>query len=214
MSRAAIRSTVSPALVSFETLTDSWKRHLLAENKSARTVETYMESAKQLGKFLAGKGMPTAVEHITREHVEAFMGSLLERWKPATASVDYRALQQFFNWLIDEGEVKSSPMERLKKPLVPETPPDVLTHDQITRLLKSCDGRDFRDRRDNGVKPPARNNAESELAHLVVRHVEQLTGSAIVQEYWLGGETANGVGGHADASSFASSSCCCLVPSI
>jgi hypothetical protein len=39
--------------------------------------------------------MPSAVEHITREHVEAFIGDLVQRFKPGTASDRYRALQVF-----------------------------------------------------------------------------------------------------------------------
>ena len=37
--------------------------------------------------------MPTAPAAITREHVEAFITDLLERWKPATAHNRYRALR-------------------------------------------------------------------------------------------------------------------------
>ena len=37
----------------------SWRRHLLAENKAPRTVQTYIESVNRFAAFLAEQGMPT-----------------------------------------------------------------------------------------------------------------------------------------------------------
>ena len=36
--------------------------------------------------------MPTTVSAISREHVEAFIEDLLDRWKASTANTRYRAL--------------------------------------------------------------------------------------------------------------------------
>ncbi len=65
--------------------------------------------------------MPTAPAHVRREHVEAFIVRLLERFKPATADNRYRALRAFFKWLLEEGEVKVSPMANM----TPRRPPGV-----------------------------------------------------------------------------------------
>ena len=100
----------------------SFARHLKAENLSERTLDTYCESVRQLARFLKGQGMPSDVANIRREHVEAFIAHLLERWKPATANNRYRALQTFFRWLTEEGETKDSPMAKMKPPKVPEHP--------------------------------------------------------------------------------------------
>jgi len=133
---------IIPNLVSFT-------RHLAAENLSARTVETYSESVNQLSAFLQAQGMPREVAHIKREHVESFIAHLLETRKPATANNRFRGLQSFFKWLADEGEIKESPMARMKPPRVPEAPPDVLRQEQLKALLAGCDkGNDFEARRD------------------------------------------------------------------
>jgi hypothetical protein len=42
--------------------------------------------------------MPTALGAIRREHVEAFMEHLLERWKPANRFNRYKSLQASFKW--------------------------------------------------------------------------------------------------------------------
>ena len=128
---------------------NSFRRHLRAENLSARTQETYTEAVRQFAAFLAIQGMPAEVAHIRREHIEAFVTHLLDTRKPATANNRYRGLQAFFKWLVDEGEIKDSPMARMKPPKVPEAPPDVLREDQLKALLATCEkGHHFDDRRD------------------------------------------------------------------
>jgi site-specific recombinase XerD len=142
------RSEVEPPPADLPVLRESWRRSLLAANKAPATIQTYTSAVTLFDDFLAERGMPREVAHVRREHVEAFIADLLERWKPATASNRYRALQAFFRWLVDEGEIKDSPMVRMKPPIVPEEPPDVLTEAETKRLLKACEGRDFDARRD------------------------------------------------------------------
>ena len=72
----------------------SFERHLRAENKSPKTVTTYGESVTQLTQYLAGDGV-TSVAEVRREHIEGFMAHLLEKRSAATASLRFRALQQF-----------------------------------------------------------------------------------------------------------------------
>lgn len=128
---------------------ESWRRHLRAENKSPKTIETYVESARQFAAYLQRQGMPTDVAHIKREHAESFITHLLEQWKSSTANNRYRGLQQFFRWLVDEGEIKDSPLTRTKPPKIEEEAPDILSPEQIKALLATCEkGQDFEDRRD------------------------------------------------------------------
>jgi len=115
------------------------------------TVKTYMEAVKLFHNFLRQKGMPTVVDAVHREHVESFIADQLARWRPNTANNRYRGLQQFFNWCVMEGELKDSPMARMRPPRVPEEPPPVLTDDQLRKLLKACQGNDFVARRDTAI---------------------------------------------------------------
>jgi site-specific recombinase XerD len=130
----------------------SFRRHLKAANLSPSTVRTYTEAVELLARFLSSQGMPREVMNVRREHVEAFITDQLERWKPATAMNRYRGCQSFFKWLIDEGEVKESPMAKMKPPRVPEEPPDVLREDQLKALLATCEKVDtFENRRDAAI---------------------------------------------------------------
>jgi integrase len=76
---------------------------------------------------------------------------MTRQWKPSTCSLNFRALQQFFGWLVREEEIDRSPMDRMRPPSVPEQPVPVLSDDQLRTLLESCTGRDLIDRRDTAI---------------------------------------------------------------
>jgi site-specific recombinase XerD len=129
----------------------SFARHLRASNLAPRTIQTYNEAVAGFARFLESNGMPTDVAHIKREHVEAWIERLLADSKPATATNRYRSLQQFWKWAVEEGEVGTSPMARMRPPKVPDDPPAVPTDDEMRRLLATCDGQSFDDRRDAAI---------------------------------------------------------------
>ena len=56
-----------------------------------------------------------------------------------------------FRFLVDEDELRASPMAKLVPPKVPEEPPPVLKDEQITALLATCKGKDFESRRDAAI---------------------------------------------------------------
>jgi integrase len=114
-------------------------------------VETYGDAVRAFARFLTDRWMPPTVDAVTREHVEAWIQDLLGRWKPATAANRYRALQRFFGYAGEEGEIRANPMANMKPPKVPENPPDVLGDDQLRDLLKACEGGGFDDRRDAAI---------------------------------------------------------------
>jgi hypothetical protein len=99
----------------------SFRRHLRAGNLSPRTIETYLEAAKGFQEYLKRADGPSDVALISQSHVEGFMEALLSRWKPATANNRFRALQQFFRFLEEEGDILESPMARMRPPKVPDS---------------------------------------------------------------------------------------------
>ena len=137
---------------SLRDLLPSWRRHLRAENKSPRTIQSYEEAALQLVSFLAATGRAATVTNLGRSDLEAFEENLHETGKsPATVASRHRSLQQLFRWLEDEEEVLASPMRKMKPPNVPEQPVPVLADEQLERLLKTCSGTDFDARRDTAL---------------------------------------------------------------
>jgi site-specific recombinase XerD len=166
----------------YRSLRDSFRRALLAQNKAPRTIATYLAAVDELGGFLATNGMPQQLAHVRREHVEHWMSSLLIRHKAATASLRYRAVQQFFRWAVEEGELETSPMARMKPPMVPEDPPPVISEDAFRKLLRSTEGRDFSARRDHALIRLLGDTGmrRAECAGLNVEDVDLDSGQAIV----------------------------------
>jgi integrase len=71
--------------------------------------------------------------------------------RPATVATHYRSLQQLFRWLVDDGEIERSPMERMRPPAVPEQPVPIVTDAHLEALLATCKGNTFENRRDLAI---------------------------------------------------------------
>jgi site-specific recombinase XerD len=145
----ALHSTAPDALAA---LASSWRRSLAARRVSPATIDTYSTAVAQLAAFLHDQGMPENVGAIRREHVEAFVRDLLQRRSPATANNRFRGCQAFFRRCLEEGEVRVSPMKRMRPPRLPEAPVPVLRDIELRWLLAAC-GRDrsFAGRRDEAI---------------------------------------------------------------
>ena len=163
-------------------LAKSFERSLLAANRSPATIRIYSISVQQLGTFLERRGMPLVVASITREHVEEFISDVLRRNKPASAETRYRGVQAFFKWAVEDGEITESPMARMKPPTIPEEPPAMLSDEQLKRLLRACEGRDFMARRDMAIMRLFIDTGmrRSELAYLKVADVDLDSNIALV----------------------------------
>ena len=146
------RSVVTDTSVNeIKLLQRDFERSQRAARRSPRTIGTYREAIDQLAAFLERAGMPLSLAGLKREHVEAFMDELNARTKPATASNRFRALQQFFKFAVEEGEMQRSPMERMRRPTVPLEPVPVLSKDDLRALVAACSGKEFEDKRDTAV---------------------------------------------------------------
>src|SRR6266542_1607594 len=117
-------STLSP-------LARSFRRHLRAENRAATTIETYLAGVRQAEDFLRvrGKELVTA----DRADLEAFIGDLLGRRAASTAWTYYKVLRILYAWLVEEQEIDTSPMARMKPPIMPEQPVPVVPDAGVRR---------------------------------------------------------------------------------
>jgi integrase/recombinase XerC len=128
-----------------------WSRYLRGEGKSPSTLRIYTTAVQQLTDLLDARGDLPGPTEVRQRDVEEFMAHLADTRSTGTASVTYRALQQWFGWLVREGEIEASPMARMRAPKVPEGPVPVLTNDQLRVLLKSVEGKDYVSRRDAAI---------------------------------------------------------------
>src|SRR3954453_4765696 len=107
---------------------------LKAERKSANTLRLYLGAVDKLAGWCAAHSGPDDPTQVTRGQLTAFLADQAEQWKPATCSLIYRALQQFFGWLVREEEITQSPMDGMRPPAIPEQPAPVLTDGQLRAL--------------------------------------------------------------------------------
>ena len=92
-------------------LRDSFALHLEATRRPS-TTRIYLAALDGLIAHLEANGMPMGVAAIRREHIESFLGSRRETVKPATLSIEYRALAKFWRWAVEEDEVPPRPWRR------------------------------------------------------------------------------------------------------
>ena len=129
----------------------SFRLHLAAQGKAAKTVRTYTEAVQW---FAAAHLIPrtacTRWDQVQGHDVRRWMVWLLGLYSDAYASNQYRALQQFFKWLAEEDELPD-PMARLHPPAVTEKLVPVFTSEELSKLEKACQGRSFAQRRDAAI---------------------------------------------------------------
>src|SRR6266511_1712323 len=113
----------------------SFERHLRAENRSERTITTYLVGLRQADAFLRAHG--TTIQAATRADLEAFMGDLLARRAASTAATYYKPLKLLYAWLAEEEEIPTNPMARMKPPIVPDKPVPIVPEDGLTKEYES-----------------------------------------------------------------------------
>lgn len=108
-----------------------------------------MEALGQFAAFL-GEALPGPAS-VTSEQVRAFVTHLLATRSAATVHNRNRALNRFFNWLVEQEYLERSPMARMRPPKLPERLVPVIPATDLTRLLQSLKGHLFENRRDRAI---------------------------------------------------------------
>lgn len=132
-------------------LAGSFARYLRAERKSTATVRLYGQSVEFYARWLEAQGKPPTLDHLTRREIVDWLAELNEDREASTVRTRYRGLFRFCGWLVAEDEIDANPMARVDLPTVRARPVPVLTDDDLTRLLKTCQGKEFTDRRDQAM---------------------------------------------------------------
>lgn len=161
-------------------LKSSWELSLKADNKSPRTVQSYLEGLGFFEDFLVERNYPTQVNQISRQHVEEWIIDLLAHKSPATAKTRFNSLKPFFTWAVDEDEISRSPMANLRPPKAQPRPTRHLTTDELVAILAATDGKDFRSLRDTAIIRLYIDNGarREEIANLKVTDLDLPRGEA------------------------------------
>lgn len=140
-------------------LKDDFATELRRKNRSKQTIDSYLLRIDYFIEFLEENDLPTLAPDVGRDHIGAYIESLLTRpnkrnGKPLSAEYargHYRALQQFFKYLAAEDIIDADPFDRMSLPDAPEQLVAVPPDDALRALLAECAGTDFKDVRDTAI---------------------------------------------------------------
>jgi integrase/recombinase XerD len=121
----------------------------LEQGTSPRTLEAYRRDVERLVDYTRTKGGLSPVD-ITSRMLREFIYHLKDiGLAPSSIRRNISAVRTYFRFLLSDGVVARDPSERLETPKRWRTLPDVLTVDEVTRLISSPtldDPLAFRDR--------------------------------------------------------------------
>jgi site-specific recombinase XerC len=130
----------------------SWERHARSKRLAERTMYLYRNACERLQGWLVEAGRPTVIDKIDRAALEEyFIAMHTDGLGDYTVAMHYRSLRAVFNWLAREEEIDKTPFLRMHEPKADEQPVPVFTPDELNRLLESCKGKSFEDRRDRAI---------------------------------------------------------------
>jgi site-specific recombinase XerD len=132
-------------------LVDDFGRSLRAARKAPKTVRAYTDAARRFAAWSEATGAPLELADVERRHIEAFIVDQLAEHTPATAAAYYRHLQQFWRWVVAEGERSTSPMAGMSPPKLGERTVPIYTEAELRALLRACDGTGYEQRRDAAI---------------------------------------------------------------
>lgn len=130
-------------------------RELRASGYRPRTEESYTDTVKRFCTWLEVEeevGTPL-LDHVTKANIVGYLAYLRDLGQ-SDNSVVFRwiGLRRFCRWLVEEEYLTANPMLGMRTPSPgPRRTDNVLSDDDLRRLLKACDGKTFYDRRDEAL---------------------------------------------------------------
>jgi integrase/recombinase XerD len=140
---------VSETLPELAELIPSWHLAMRSARKSPKTITTYTAGVTSFLAWCERSGTPP---ELTKANAQGWVAALLDGGAQAkTADTWLGGLKRFAAWLADEGELPSDPLLRMAAPKLDQKVINPLTNDQLRRLIEVCQGKSFRDRRDEAI---------------------------------------------------------------
>lgn len=136
----------------WEELTAKYRNYVKFEKHlAANTVESYMRDLAEFGHFVL-RLWDVPPRKVEREMIERYMARLFDQERSKTSQA--RALSSirgFFNFLMLNDIIETSPAEFIHAPKSGRKLPDVLSVEQIDRMIASVDASTPKGRRDSAM---------------------------------------------------------------
>jgi integrase/recombinase XerD len=137
-------------LLGLEDLLDSWLRQLRGHHrKSEQTLRSYRAAVEAFLRFCDDTDTP---REITKANVLAWLAAQHDH-STATVRLRLTAIKLFSRWIADQDETDFDPdaITAIRPPKLEQTAVPDLSENEVLRILKTCDGRTLRDKRDKAI---------------------------------------------------------------
>lgn len=123
----------------------------LEKHLSENTVESYMRDLRQFAHFIL-RQYDVAPRKVERQMIERYMGWLFDHGREKTSQArNLSGIRSFFNFLLLTDRIESSPAEFVDTPKFGRHLPDVLTTEEIDRIISVIDPSTPKGRRDSAM---------------------------------------------------------------
>lgn len=129
----------------------SFRRDLRAQRRSKHTISNYTLAIIQFCEWLGLTPATTELKLLDRDNLKRFVLEHAHTWAASTTRTKIAGIRAFGTWLVEESYMEVNPVSNLPLPVAKDTPPEVLTDEQLTDILNHCKGRDFFARRDTAI---------------------------------------------------------------
>jgi integrase len=138
-------------MTSLATLATSFSRTQKAEGRSPATIALYRAALSLLARHLQAETGSDDLSGLSRRALTDFYAIRSDTCAKGTLWTYFKCHRVFLQWAVDEDELASSPIDRMKQPVPPVKPVPTFTDSDIARLLAACEGRSRRDKRDTAI---------------------------------------------------------------
>lgn len=119
---------------------------------SSNTEMSYRRDLTKMRIYLEVTAGSPVVCEVTEENLKKYIAYMeRKKFKPSTISRSIASIKAFFHYLLKEGLVKEDVSGCLKAPKVKRKAPDILTAEEMERLLEQPNGDSNKERRDRAM---------------------------------------------------------------
>jgi integrase/recombinase XerD len=124
--------------MNWNTSIENFKNYLkLERGLSMNSIESYEFDLIQFKNFIIENSINESPKKCSSSTVKRYLYKNFSNKKSRSQARSISALKSFFNYLLFEGEIHSSPLNDIESPKIENKLPEVLTEDEIKRLISS-----------------------------------------------------------------------------
>ena len=124
--------------MNWDTGIENFRNYLkLERGLSMNTIKSYEFDLYQFKNFIIKNNINESPQKCSSSTVKRYLYKNFSNKKSRSQARSISALKSFFNYLLFEGEINSSPLNDIESPKIENKLPEVLSEDEVKRLISS-----------------------------------------------------------------------------